>query len=223
MNTHIHDAATLVLWRAQPGGYAVLMGQRAAAAIFMPGKFVFPGGRVDPSDAAVPLHAPLAPACLQRLSVSADVRQGNELAVAAIRELWEETGLMIGGEAYACDGVNLPETWRNFVETGHLPDVSQLKLFFRAITPPNRPRRFDARFFIAPASAVVGDLDDFSGADLELSHLQWVPLAAASELDLPFITQIVLAELSAYLNAPDVPRPVPFFDNRSDTPRFLTL
>lgn len=118
----------------------------------------------------------------------------ERLYVAALRELLEETGLRLPAQTAA------------------------LRFIFRAITPPGRPRRFDARFFVAIASDVENDLDDFSDACDELSHLHWIALSEAKSLELPFITEVVLSEVLALVKAPDAPHKVPFFyhvDGRS--------
>ena len=94
---------------------------------------------------------------------------------------------------------------------------------FRAITPPARPRRFDARFFLANANAVIGDLDDFSRASDELSHLQWIPLPQVRNFTLPFITEVVLAEIAASLPDLTAPASVPFFDNSGEQSVFRRL
>ncbi len=205
----VRDAATMVLVRQDAGAPAVLMGLRGAGAAFMPNKYVFPGGAVDAGDATVPLAAPLHPACLGRLDLPPGAAgRGAALAAAAIRELWEETGLRLGRPG-AWPGTP-PADWQGFAETGLLPDPGSLRFLFRAITPPGRPRRFDARFFIADAARLVGDPDDFSRACDELSHLHWVPLAEARALDLPFITEVVLAEIEARLrkvNGTPAPQP----------------
>ena len=104
-----------------------------------------------------------------------------------------------------------PSEWASFFAAGHRPNAEALRFVFRAITPPGRPRRFDARFFVADAAALACDPDDFSLACDELSHLSWLTLGEARGLDLPFITEVVLAEIEARLRAPDTPRPVPFF------------
>ena len=197
----IRDAATVVLVRRDGGSPRILMGQRGGGAAFMPSKYVFPGGALDPADAEVPLAAPLAP------QVAALGPDAAGLAHAAIRELWEETGLALARPAGTLPE-GLPESWRRFFNAGHRPAVEALSLIFRAITPPGRPRRFDARFFMADAAAVATDPDDFSAAEDELSHLHWVTLADARRLDLPFITRIVLGEVSARLEGAE--RPVPF-------------
>lgn len=205
----IRDAASIVMIRHdRPGGPAVLLGRRAARAAFMPSKFVFPGGAVDATDAQVPLSAPPGAESLRRLGGMA-----SALAVAAIRELWEETGLILGRRGPWCDP---PAGWQGFAATGARPDATGLRFIFRAITPPGPPRRFDARFFLADAGLLCCDPDDLSRADGELSPLQWVPLARARQLDLPFITELVLAEalaLSAEGPAQEPPS-VPFLDTR---------
>ena len=65
----------------------------------------------------------------------------------------------------------------------------------RAITPPNRPRRFDSRFFAADFTAVARQDEGFVGADAELVEVVWMPITEARRLDIPGITAIVLEEL----------------------------
>ncbi len=205
----IRDAATLILVRDAGGTPSVLMGQRGTSAVFMPDKYVFPGGAVDAADTGVTLPAPLSEPCRSRLAERSGGTLPEALAVAAIRELWEETGLRLGRAGpWAA-----PEGWRGFAEGGLAPDTSALRFFFRAVTPPGRPRRFDARFFLADAAALADDPDDFSRAEDELTHLHWVPLAEVRRLNLPFITRIVLGELQAHLPRLDAPKGVPFVTN----------
>jgi 8-oxo-dGTP pyrophosphatase MutT (NUDIX family) len=187
----------------------------------MPNKFVFPGGALDAADARVPLASPLGATCAARLEHDAPAGLAGPLAVAAIRELWEETGLVLG-TAGTWQGA-VPEDWQGFAATGHLPAAAPLSFVFRAITPPGRPRRFDARFFLADGAHVMGDPDDFSRASDELSHLHWVPLKEARKLNLPFITEVVLGEVAALAEKGGPPESVPFFDNSGDTPRFRRL
>ncbi|WP_108260923.1 NUDIX hydrolase [Mangrovicoccus ximenensis] len=215
----IRDAATVILLRDR-GGPEVLMGQRGAKAVFMPSKFVFPGGAVDPGDAAVPLAGLPDPVCLERLGEGVMPDLPRALIAAAIRETWEETGLVLGRAGH---WENPPEAWADFAGTGHVPSGEGLRFFFRAITPPGRPRRFDARFFLADADAAGLGGEDFSRASDELSALQWIPLAEARGFDLPFITEVVLAELAAMLRRGAQPGPVPFFDNDDEESLFRRL
>ncbi len=217
----IRDAATLILVRDAGTVPKILMGQRGAKAAFMPNKFVFPGGAVDPDDADVPLAAPIAMTCEERLCLGANRDLGRALAAAAIRELWEEAGLILGAENTWPGQV--PEDWQAFAATGHLPRADVLHYIFRAITPPGRPRRFDARFFLADARHLANDPDDFSAATDELSHLQWIPLAEARRFDLPFITEVVLAEVAASLPRIGPPPSVPFFNNTDEESLFERL
>jgi 8-oxo-dGTP pyrophosphatase MutT (NUDIX family) len=192
----IRSAASVILWRSSAAGPQVLMGQRGHAAAFMPSKYVFPGGAVDPGDHSA---GHLQPDCVTRLALHcpSNAPPPEALAGCVLRELAEETGL-------------------------HLDSTAPLTFIFRAITPAGSPRRFDARFFLADFAQVMGDPDDFSAATDELSHLHWIGLTEARGLDLPFITEVVLAEVAARLA--NLPQPgVPFFDNTGPVPIFRRL
>jgi len=221
MNSNaIRDAATVIVLRDPATRPMVLMGRRGAQAAFMPNKFVFPGGAVDAADAEVELAAPLAEPCHARLCGDGGPHVARALAAAAIRELWEEAGLILGtpGRWPAP-----PPQWQSFAATGHLPSAAGLYYVFRAITPPGRPRRFDARFFLADAAMLAGDPDDFSRATDELSQMQWIPLQDARNFDLPFITEVVLAEVAAALPRIGPPEAVPFFNNSDERSLFERL
>lgn len=209
----IRNAATVVVIRRDDGEPRVLMGQRRDAAAFMASKFVFPGGALDPSDAGIPAAQPLSPHCRRRLACQAESDVADALAITAIRELWEETGLALSLPEGPLPA-ELPADWRDFFDLGHRPASDALEFIFRAITPPDRPRRFDARFFLADASRITGSPDDFSRADDELSFLSWLTLAEARTLDLPFITSVVLAEVEARLADPATERSAPFFHHQ---------
>jgi len=219
--SQIRNAATVIVLRDRHTSPRILMGQRGAKAVFMPNKFVFPGGAVDADDTDIPLIAPLPDTCAMRLAEDAGRNLAHALCVAAIRELWEETGLILGQQGQWVDPV--PDDWTTFAATGHLPDAAALQFVFRAITPPGRPRRFDARFFLVDADAIASDLDDFDAACDELSHLQWVSLAQARAFDMPFITEVVLAEVEARAHDPNPPTSVPFFKNNDEESLFLRL
>jgi 8-oxo-dGTP pyrophosphatase MutT (NUDIX family) len=139
--TRPRDAATLILVR---GGREVMMGQRSKGHVFMPDKWVFPGGRVDPGDARAKASTELTPeteALLKKGTISR--RPPRAFALAATRETLEEAGLRVGSEAG--------------------PELDKLNFIARAITPPYRPRRFDARFFMADADAVLAHHEPHRG------------------------------------------------------------
>ncbi len=217
----IHDAATIVLLRKDAGRVRVLMGQRGAQAVFMPNKFVFPGGRVDACDCELAGAIGVSDDQRGLLAEHASPDVVASLSNAAIRELWEETGLVLAAPGGA--QAEVPEDWRGFYAKGLVPNGAALSFFFRAITPPGRPRRFDARFFIADAADILGDLDNFSDASGELSHLQWIELSDVRNFSLPFITEIVLAEVEDIVASPDAPRPIPFFRHGQEGSSFRAI
>ncbi|MEM9408959.1 MAG: NUDIX domain-containing protein, partial [Acidobacteriota bacterium] len=126
-----------------------------------------------------------------QLQLGCSAARTRALGVAAIRELSEETGLILGREL-----ASRKNALEAFADAGLAPDLGALHLLCRAVTPPQRPKRFNARFFIAEDDDVVGDL----GGTGELVDLRWWTLPEARKLDLPKITQAVLAELQALLD-----------------------
>ena len=217
----VRDAATVIVMRDRKTAPRVLMGQRGSNAVFMPNKFVFPGGAVDAEDADVPLAQIINKTCFSRLAEMSDPALTHSICVAAIRELYEETGQILGVKG-TWEGP-VPGDWNLFYQAGFLPDASGMQYVFRAITPPGRTRRFDARFFFVDADLLQSDLDDFSAASEELSHLQWIPLGQVRKYDLPFITEIVLAEIGARVNVDTPPTSVPFFKSDDEDNAFLRL
>jgi len=186
----IRAASTLILVKNATSEPSVLMGQRGKGAVFMPHKFVFPGGAVDAGDEGVALAEPLDARTrdLLRLSPEGAETSPEALAVAAMRELHEETGLVF-------------------------ERASMLRFFLRAITPPGRPRRFDARFLLAPAEAVSGGAEAVFRDSDELSHLHWVALRDVQALDLANVTAMVLERLAAHLPSLETPERVPLVRN----------
>ena len=210
------DAATLILVeRPERGPARVLMGKRHARHLFMPGKFVFPGGRVEPEDRRMAAAGALDPDVEAKLN--ARVRRpsphfARALALAAIRETFEETGLAIGVPDYGAPENPPPGAWSRFAATGVYPALDAIDFLARAITPPGRPRRFDARFLIADAAFVAGRVDGAVHKDAELVELVWTPLDQALALDLPDITRAALADLKQALDGGlDKRRPRPFY------------
>lgn len=204
----IRDAATLVLYRRSAGRLEVLMGERHGASAFMPNRYVFPGGRLDLADYRIRPAAPLNPVSTARLArcKGTGPRKGLALALAAIRETFEESGLRIAGSVTSPKASPHP-SWAAFCTDGLAPDPSALLYICRAITPPGRPRRFDARFFAAPAEVATGALTPSA----ELDKLSWVTRADTEGLPLPGITQHVIASLEGWLAAGGDPaQKVPF-------------
>ena len=219
--TPIKDAASVILLRDAATNPRVLMGQRGKNAAFMPNKYVFPGGAVDPDDGDIKLSEMPDPQSMSRLAMRSPSEMIPAIVASAIREVWEETGLKFGAQGGAPD--RIPADWGAFFASGLVPSAAGFHYIFRAITPPMRPRRFDARFFLVDAERAIGDLDDFSDAEDELSHLHWVGLDEARKLNLPFITEVVLAEVAALARTGQPPASVPFFNNTSDVSEFLRL
>ena len=202
-------AATVILFRQKIGSTYVLMGQRGNKAAFMPSKYVFPGGAVDEDDSNVELFKSIDKKGIDLLHQYSEKKIAKELSVAAIRELWEEAGLRLCAKVDAVGKVS--PGWEDFCSDCYSPDASNLEYVFRAITPPGRPRRFDARFFICRAENVYGSLDDFSSASTELSHLQWIDIDNVKSLNLPFITEVVLNEVKEIIKDGPNKKGIPFF------------
>jgi len=180
------DASTLLLWRRSSSGLEVLMGVRSAKHRFMPSRLVFPGGRVDAEDSKAPVASELHPHTRHALEVRATPRLAQAIAVAAIRELEEETGLLLGR-----------------MEAGRLQaDLAPLRYLCRALTPPMSPVRFNARFLIAPAETVTGSL----GGSGELEHLAFYPVHETPPHELAPITAKVLSEFRDLMEMPEAER-----------------
>jgi 8-oxo-dGTP pyrophosphatase MutT (NUDIX family) len=217
-NLRPRDAATLVIIDRTGPEPKVLMGRRHPGHAFMPGKFVFPGGRIEAGDrrmvAAGTLH-PRADAALNARVARPSAERGRTLALAAIRETFEETGLLLGTAAYGAPDAAPQGPWAAFREHGVFPDLEAVHLIARAITPPRRPRRFDTRFFAADRTAVAAQVDGVTGPDAELIEVVWVTLANARNLDLPTITQVILEELEDRLKGGFAHElPIPFYYER---------
>jgi 8-oxo-dGTP pyrophosphatase MutT (NUDIX family) len=208
------DAATLMLIDRSGPKPKVLLGRRHHSHKFMPGKFVFPGGRIEPLDRIMPaaseLHADTQLKLNERVK-DPGPEFARALALAAVRETAEETGLLLGVKRD-----QPPETpgeiWGDFAKAHVHPDLGHIHFIARAITPPRRPRRFDTRFFTADASSVAFQFEGVVGPESELVELTWVPIEEATHLDMPTITGIVLEELAARVDAGmDHGLPVPFY------------
>ena len=211
------DAATLLVVKRDPDAVRVLMGRRHDAHKFMPGKFVFPGGRVDPGDSRVrpltELSSPVEDKLLKKMRGRPSPARARGIAMAALRETFEEAGLIIG-ERPEVAAATRSKGWSDYLRTGVQPTLHNLHFIARAITPPGRTRRFDTRFLAIEADAIQGDMHDLSGASDELLDLHWLTIAEARRRDIPQITATVLDELQKRLITPEglaSPAPIPFY------------
>jgi 8-oxo-dGTP pyrophosphatase MutT (NUDIX family) len=193
-------AATLILVRRDAPEPRVLMGRRHGGHSFMPDKWVFPGGRVDRADYTAPAASELRPEVRASLEKVAPPALARALALAAVRETFEEAGLLLGRPGAA---KTRSAAWSALLKQGHLPDLEALDFIARAVTPPYRPKRFDARFFTADAERLTA-MDRIQGSG-ELDEIAWVGLDDALGLDLPNITSFILKELRLRLNDPARP------------------
>lgn len=175
-------AASLILWRQGSGEPEILMGMRHAKHKFMPSVLVFPGGRVDRGDHGVKALTEMKPETFGMLAARAKPSLARALGVAAARELHEETGLLLG----EMRGTRL------------LADLAPLDYLCRAVTPTSRSMRFNARFLVAPAETVRGDI---AGSG-ELEGLAWYRLSEARAGKLAGITGKILSEFALWLEMP---------------------
>lgn len=203
------DAATLILLDRKGSDIRVLMGRRHMRHAFMPGKFVFPGGRTDAADSRIPVVAGLHPGVESKITNSrVTTTRARAIAMSAVRETYEEAGLLIGRRGTF--ETSKPD-WQGFAENDVLPALDGLRFIARAITPPGRIRRFDTRFLATFRDEVAVELAEGGPTD-ELEEIMWVPLDKAVEADIPAITRTILGELTARLRddpqlSPEVPSP----------------
>ncbi len=195
------DAATLIILDREHGEPKVLMGRRHMRHRFMPGMFVFPGGRLDASDSTIPYTRDINPKVMQKLQHRAknggSAARMRGLLMCAIRETYEEAGLFLGVKDDS-QSINI-EGWEAFAEKGILPDLDPFRFIARAITPPGRTRRFDTRFFAVDAKHIIERLPEGRGPTEELEDLHWLTIPKAKELELPRITLEILDQLEARL------------------------
>ena len=215
-NVRPRDAATLIIVRRDGPKPRLLMGRRAGGHDFMPGKWVFPGGRIDRSDFRAPFASDLRPEVLARLEKTGPTHRMRALALSAVRETFEEVGLLLAKPAPPRPSAG---PWRDFLAMGAEPDLAALDFIARAITPPYRPKRFDARFFMAEADRLIS-LE--RGPDCgELDEIAWVDLDEARKLDLPAVTLFVVNEIAERLQTPGRPAPYIRFANNKRRLEYL--
>jgi 8-oxo-dGTP pyrophosphatase MutT (NUDIX family) len=182
-------AASVILLRDSP--LEVLMIRRHAKASFVPDAWVFPGGMVDAFDR--------------------ELGDGTELGtmrVAALRELFEESGIWLGAPLTdATDkrrALLAGETTFAMLAREAQPDLEALVLTSRWVTPIGVPKRFDTCFFLAAAGAdAVPSVDD--GEDGEAVEVRWItPTAAIETLPIVFPTMKNLEALAGFETAKEL-------------------
>lgn len=197
------DAATLFIIRRDGPKPRVLMGKRHGGHDFMPNLWVFPGGRVDKTDFNAPFATDLRPEVAAKFETHIPLRKARALGLAAIRETFEEAGLMLGK---AIEPRPAAGPWRDFLAHGASPDLGALSIVYRAVTPPTLAKRYDTWFLMADAEHLISlDRQPDCG---ELEEIAWFEFEAALELKLPMVTRSVIAEVIARLEKPD--RPIPY-------------
>jgi len=161
----------------------------------MPDVYVFPGGTLDREDSLARPASPPPEELIHQLAAHSSQRRAIGLAMTAVRETWEETGLMLGkpGEV----GAVAHASWRAFRRKGLAPDLQRMAYVGRAITPTESPLRFHARFFAVAAPWLSGSL----AGDRELLDLRWVDWSARDRLPMVDVTEFMFDELHRMLNS----------------------
>lgn len=179
------DAAGLVLLRGRRDAPEILLGRRHAKTAFLPDIYVVPGGRVDPED-----HLPsgfqeqLHPLVAKALKSGNCRRPPIAFLRAALREMHEETGLIVGRRGARRRSTPTAPVWRAYAEAGIAPDFGSLDFVLRAITPTGSHRRYNTRFFLCDGSKAAGDLR----GDGELLDLRWWNAPALDRLNIVDVT-----------------------------------
>lgn len=193
------DAATLILVRRDQEHPRVLLGRRSGKHDFMPDKFVFPGGRVEPFDGRTPAVSEIQSTDASKLKFQTR-RIPRSFPLTAIRETFEETGLVVGQHGSVKSKIS--PSWVDYFAQDAIPCLSHFRFIGRAITPPYRPKRFDARFFFGFAEdTLIDDRPPVDGA--ELLELQWLSIGEAMKINLPSVTRFMLEEIKNRLSYPD--------------------
>ena len=205
-------ASTLILIREDGGSRRVLMGNRSKKHVFMPNTLVYPGCAVDAGDHRVKTSVDLRPEVNEKLQAQARGTSAHGLAMAAVRETFEETGLVLGHKVHEGQKTRALH-WAPFFDRGYQPALDKLAYVARAITPPGQNRRFDTRFFVATGDAIAGDPDDFSQAGDELLNLTWYPVEEILESEVRGVTKRGLECALTWLDTPPADRsalPIPY-------------
>lgn len=203
---HPRDAASLVIHRQRRTHHEVLMGRRGARARFRPGVYVFPGGGLERHDYRARPAGGLDGDAAPRMAVANSAAKATALAMAAVREAYEEAGLLFGVPGDV--GRVSHRTWEAFRQRERAPDLGELAFIGRAITPAFRPIRFHARFFAVDADLLEGRL----AGDGELEDLRWIRTDRPSGLDMMIVQEMILETLNQRLAGREAPAKCLFYN-----------
>ncbi len=201
-------AATIVLLRKVDGAQQILMGQRSSRHDFMPSVYVFPGGRVDPCDSYAPALDHPNSRTSEILEHAMPPARARACVLAAVRETFEETSLILGEKTDKTPRAINAQSWKDFHAKGYLPRLSNIEVFGRAITPPHRNKRFDTWFFLTRLAGEAARRPIKNSP--ELVDTGWFGLDKLSKLKTHRATDMMIEQLKIYLGY-DTPPPDVFF------------
>lgn len=209
------DAASLILVRDTARGHEVLMGRRKQTAKFMPGFYVFPGGTLEQCDTKAQPATDLKSGSEQYMAVAGKTSRARALAMAAVRETFEETGLAVAEPGEVND--TSCECYAELAARGVAPSLARLSYLGRALTPTYSPMRFHARFFIADGATHEGTL----GGDGELEEIGWIAMETACSNPMADVTAFMLRHARAVYTDGGVSNVLgkPFFTARNKVRR----
>ncbi len=185
----VREAATVVVAREpQGGGLELLMLERSSRSVFVPSVWVFPGGGVDPADSAEDLTGVCRGITPESADSDLDTPGALRFWVAAIRESFEEAGILFGhGPHGSAPGPDIMARAGHPIDSGDFTalvtehclelDAGALSYLGRFVTPPGSPRRFDARFFLAEVPPSQSPVHD----GVEISSMTWIGTREALE------------------------------------------
>lgn len=207
------DAASLLLYRQQAETVEVLVGRRPSKSRFMPDVYVFPGGAVDPVDARAKPAKVMDSAFAQHMAVGQSQARAQTIAMAAVRETYEETGVSITQAGHP--GSVKDDTWQTLAKRDLSADLSVLKYFARATTPADQPMRFHARFFVCNSAQVSGFDNHQLRQNDELLDLRWMSIQNPEDLPLRSVTKFLLKEFAQWLDPNAAHTGYPTFTQKS--------
>jgi 8-oxo-dGTP pyrophosphatase MutT (NUDIX family) len=218
INETIEAAASVVLLRDGDAGLEVFLMRRAVEASAYGGMHVFPGGKLDPADRALEstrldrsareLHAALGERALTPTDAVA-------IHVAALRELFEESGVLLASDMQGSAGAGLQSESARGRAFNEMVHAGGLRLATRALAPWSRwitpvmpgtkRRRFDTRFFVAsmPPRQTAEVADHESTLGTWLRPAQALTLYWQRDIDLAAPQIFTLSQLNRHPRAQD--------------------